>query len=156
MSNPHSSHPPIYTGAITTDATKFPQSVGLLESSFPSLYSIYLSIMCDKVKYNLLCLYVRTGYFIFPFFLFFFFLEVLKSLFWKLKKTAPRKAEAARARLDVYNLREAAQNVNTVLFKYLHELKARRTSPFTSNRCHLSRASYPKSETCKPTGTLRR
>lgn len=95
--------------------------------------------------------------FCFSFFSFFlFFLEVLKSLFWKLKKTAPRKAEVARAWLDVYNLREAAQNVNTVLFKYLHELKARRTSPFTSNRCHLSRASYPKSETCKPTGTLRR
>lgn len=46
----------VQVATITTDSAKFPQSIGLLESSFPSFYSIYISIVCDKVKYNLLCL----------------------------------------------------------------------------------------------------
>jgi hypothetical protein len=83
-----------------------------------------------------------------------FFFKVLKSLFWKLRKTTSRMAEAARAWLDLQPNEKQHKNVNTVLFKYLHGLKARRTSPFTSNRYRFSRASYPKSDTCK--GTMSR
>lgn len=56
-----------------------------------------------------------------------FFLLVLKSLLWKLKETAPRKGrEAARVWLNPTNNGKQHKNVNTVLFKYLHGLKAKK------------------------------
>lgn len=69
------------------------------------------------------------------------FLFVLKSLFWKLKKTAPRKVKAARVWLNLQANGKQHKNVNTVLFKYLHGLKAKKNESLHF-RFHFSSASY--------------
>lgn len=47
------------------------------------------------------------------------FFLVLKSLFWKLKKTASRKVKAARVWLNLQANGKQHKNVNTVLNIYM-------------------------------------
>lgn len=71
------------------------------------------------------------------------FFLVLKSLVWKLKKTASRKVKAARVWLNLQANGKQHKNVNTVLFKYLHGLKGKKNESLHF-KFHFSSASLLK------------
>lgn len=106
---------------IKTDSAKFPQIIGLLESSFPSFYSICISIIRDKVKYNVM-LVSKDRFFSFLFFFLSFKITILEF-----KENCPQEGrEAAKVWLNLQANGKQHKNVNTVLFKYLHGLKAKK------------------------------
>lgn len=76
----------------------------------------------------------------------FFFLKFKTTILEVKEKIASRRAERQPEYGSIYNLTGSSTNVNTVLFQYLHGLKARKMSPFTLNWWfHFSRASSLKS-----------